>query len=584
MVPRVPTFAVDRGFWYTVPDNLADRVEVGAIVRVPLSGRRVRGYVVEVGPGEDRGRLKPIQSVSGDFPVFGRSALRSLEWAADHYLAPLSVMLDRAAPPNLPRQAPNPAYDPVPTSAQENALAGISRLVGEGGDPQLAAIVTRSHAGWPAALAPILDRDMSVMVVVATAAEAEKLHADATGTFGSRALFAAGGNDAALTTAWTESRRRGSLLIGTPRVASWDLPGLALAVVLEEGRRAMKDRQTPTLHVRDLLLHRSGLERFSLVFLGPTPSIEVLAARAEIVRTGSRAWSLVEVIDRRQEPPGTGHLAEATIAAIRGALANRWRTLVFTHRRLGDESMRCTNCRSVRACPRCGSRMSREPRCRRCGLESVKCRTCGGGRFEAMGTIPDRLVASLDRSLGAGNAGGIEDERPVSVGTERDLAGSDGYDLVVVADTDGLTLGHNYRAEEEALRVLARLGNRVEPGPGRRLILQTSMPESPVVATMKRGDPIPYLESILAKRFTDRLPPAGEMIAIELRGEETPDKPHRELVAAGAAVLGPAANDDGYRWLVQGDLDEVRPALREVVARWRERGLTVRVDVDPIDL
>jgi primosomal protein N' (replication factor Y) len=540
---------------------------------------------VEIGPDQEREGLKPIQSVSGDHPVFGPSMLPSLEWAAHHYLAPLSVILDRTAPPNLPKRIELLDFEPVPEPGGEDELASLSRLIANGAGPTLTAVVTRSHTGWPAALAPILSRDMSVMIVVATAAEAERLHAVISSTFGSRALLSAGGNDGAITTAWTESRRPGSLLLGTPRIASWEMPGLALAVVLEEGRRAMKDRQTPTLHVRDLLLERSRLEGFSLCLLGPTPSVEVLAARADVVRSGPRAWSLVEVVDRRQEPPGSGHLAEPTIAAIRGGLANGWRTLVFTHRRLGDESMRCTTCRAVRACPRCGSRMSREPRCRRCGLESQKCRTCGGIQFEAMGTVPERLVASLSQSLGSGKAGGVDEETPVSVGTERDLAGSDRYDLVVVADTDGLTLGHNYRAEEEALRILARLGNRVEPGHGRRLILQTSMPDSPVVATMKRGDPIPYLESILAKRFKDRLPPAGEMIAIELRGEDAPpEEPHRELVGAGGTVLGPATIEDGHRWLVQGDLDEVRPRLRQVVARWRERGWTVRVDVDPIDL
>jgi primosomal protein N' len=38
--------AVEREFDYSVPDPLAALVRVGAIVRVPLHGRRVRGWVV----------------------------------------------------------------------------------------------------------------------------------------------------------------------------------------------------------------------------------------------------------------------------------------------------------------------------------------------------------------------------------------------------------------------------------------------------------------------------------------------------------------------------------------------------------
>jgi primosomal protein N' len=201
-----------------------------------------------------------------------------------------------------------------------------------------------------------------------------------------------------------------------------------------------------------------------------------------------------------------------------------------------------------------------------------------------MGTIPERLVESLNRSLGREKGGVVGSGARVVVGTERDLAGSAGYDVVVVADTDGMALGHNYRAEEEALRILARLGNMVTPGPGRRMILQTSMPDSPVVSAMKGGDPIPYLETILAKRVKDHLPPAGVMIAIEIRGTDKPDMAHRELADIGAAVLGPAPTAEGHRWLIQGQLTSARPELRALVSRWRERGLTVRVDVDPIDL
>ena len=50
-----------KTFDYLVPDRLRDQVRVGALVRVPLGGRRVGGWVVALGgeapPGVD---LKPI--------------------------------------------------------------------------------------------------------------------------------------------------------------------------------------------------------------------------------------------------------------------------------------------------------------------------------------------------------------------------------------------------------------------------------------------------------------------------------------------------------------------------------------------
>ena len=83
-----------------IPDHLADSVKLGTIVRVPLSGRRTRGYVVEV-VEERPGPLKAIAGTSGDYPVFDAKLLQALIWAAHHYVAPVSVMLERTAPPNL---------------------------------------------------------------------------------------------------------------------------------------------------------------------------------------------------------------------------------------------------------------------------------------------------------------------------------------------------------------------------------------------------------------------------------------------------------------------------------------------------
>ncbi|MCZ7536340.1 MAG: hypothetical protein M5T61_10735 [Acidimicrobiia bacterium] len=47
VVPDV--VAIDRAFDYAVPDDLAQLVRVGTIVRVSLHGRRVRGWVVAEG-------------------------------------------------------------------------------------------------------------------------------------------------------------------------------------------------------------------------------------------------------------------------------------------------------------------------------------------------------------------------------------------------------------------------------------------------------------------------------------------------------------------------------------------------------
>ena len=54
VLPDVP--AIDRAFDYLVPEPLGDQVRVGTMVRVPLSGRRVAGWVLEVDVTPEPGR------------------------------------------------------------------------------------------------------------------------------------------------------------------------------------------------------------------------------------------------------------------------------------------------------------------------------------------------------------------------------------------------------------------------------------------------------------------------------------------------------------------------------------------------
>jgi primosomal protein N' len=172
------------------------------------------------------------------------------------------------------------------------------------------------------------------------------------------------------------------------------------------------------------------------------------------------------------------------------------------------------------------------------------------------------------------------------VGTERDLVRLGRVDLAVAVDADGLILGTNYRAAEEALRTLVRVAGVVPFGRGKRLMVQTSQPHHPVITALRRGDPIEFLEKELAAREGLGFPPAGEVIVLEVRQAPTdPSVLIEQAIAGDATVFGPAGVRGGSRWLIQGSqLGPVRIRLREVVQHIRDQGAVVRVDVDPLDL
>ncbi|MGH9157950.1 MAG: hypothetical protein ACRD1K_19420, partial [Acidimicrobiales bacterium] len=90
--------SLDKAFDYLVPDEFADRVRVGTVVRVPLHGRRVRGWVVadEVTPPEGV-RLLPLAGVVGQGPP--PDVVELSTWAAHRWAGRRSSFLRTGSPP-----------------------------------------------------------------------------------------------------------------------------------------------------------------------------------------------------------------------------------------------------------------------------------------------------------------------------------------------------------------------------------------------------------------------------------------------------------------------------------------------------
>ena len=606
MVPDLPTFAFDQGFAYRVPPALIEQVAVGSMVRVPLAGRRVRGYVIgleEVGRDPGPANLKDVRSVSSAIPVYTKAMLPSLRWAAGHYVAPLAGILARTGPPNLPKR-PLPvdlpsvpsAHGPVPEVAEAAAVGGPGRTV------QLLA-----GTGWAQLIRGMINAPMraerSVLIVAPSAMEAADLADRLQADFGCRVVRVADQDDATVTAAWSQAATRGGLVVvGTLRVGWWPVRDLSMIVLVEDGRRGMKERQTPTVAARALARVRSAAEDLQLVLVGRIPTVHTLHEGVSITRVPGRLWAPVEIVDRADDPPGGGLLSSRVRVAVASTLRRGGRVFVFTHRRGYAPAARCTGCRRLRRCPDCGARPDHRATCPRCEAALGACGSCGGTRFEPLGAAVGRVTEELRRVVGEA-VGEVASGSPVTVGTERDLIATPPVDLAVVVDADGLVMGTNYRAAEDALAILARTAATVRQGRG-RMMLQTAESLHPVYTALRRGDPLPFLEDELAARRRLSLPPTGEVLVMEVEGADDPSAldlvlggavsdeallgwiraclPDIDLVFTGANVYGPALEAGRIRWMIQGDdLRNVKDRLRPAVGSLRDQGFSVRVDVDP---
>jgi len=103
---------------------------------------------------------------------------------------------------------------------------------------------------------------------------------------------------------------------------------------------------------------------------------------------------------------------------------------------------------------------------------------------------------------------------------------------------------------------------------------------------LRRGRPGELLAELAVERIEEGFPPATELVAVEVEGGGGAlDRELREAAAGEATVHGPAEQGARQRWLLQGErLDPVRLRLRPLVQVWRDAGVRVRIDADPVEL
>lgn len=574
-MPDIGTFAVDDGFSYTIPEGMD--VAVGNRVRIKVSRRRLKGFVTAVFEADANRKLLPIDGLSGDIPSFAEDSLATLRWAATHYVTPLSVLLKRTLPPNVPKSlaaagVPSRPRSPTSWRPQDPVYWIGSSPYG----PAIADMMT-----------DVAETNRNMVVIAPSVIEVDEIAVQLKEFYGDRVAVATSSMPGGVVTnSWRQiATGEGTILVGTREVMLWPFGDVSLVVVVEDGRRVMRSQGTPTLNVREVVLRRSINEGFPVVFFGPVPTLETLARGASIISPARREWPLVEVVDRGDEPPGSALLTERAKLSIKRAVSSGRHVFVLVGSRGYAPAFRCVTCGEMRRCARCSSAASRDHTCRRCGFKLGQCPECGGAKFQPLGAGVGRILDDIAGFVGSDLVGRSGDARPVTVGTERDLIGVRNVGLAVAVDVDGLTMAPHYRSAEDALRLLVRLAQTVEKGTGARCIVQTTKPNQPVVVALASGRSEEFLADELVTRTRFGFPPAGSLIAIETDGAHDAAELLEEHVAQYAMILGPAEVGDRMRWLIQGEeLDPARLALRPVLNTLRSKGAKVRVDVDPIDL
>jgi primosomal protein N' (replication factor Y) (superfamily II helicase) len=562
---------LDKQFDYSLPEQLRDAVTVGSIVRVPLHGRRVRGWVTALDPPleVDPLRLQPILGVSSIGPdpaLIDLAEWASIRWAAGR-LRPFLLAASpptnvTALPPSVHGQAEMPQSS-VGSRAAELLADGGGVLVLPPATSPIDAIVAATLRG-------------PTLVAIPTIARAEAMAA---------ALCRRGLRVAVAPRQWAAAAGGVDVVIGA-RGAAWaPCPDLGVAVVIDEHDDTLQEERNPTWHARDVLIERAGRAGAPVLLTTPCPTVAGVAAvdgrLAHLPIDEARAgWPIVDIVDRSDEEPWrTSLLSSPLIRQLRSD-----RRVVCVHNIAGRARiLACRTCRALVRCTRCDAAVGLGDdgrlTCPRCGADRpAVCQVCGGSGFANLRPGVTRLREELEAAAGravvavTGSNHAPPEPAGVFVGTEAVLHRVDRADVVAFLDFDRELLAPRYRAGEQAMALLTKAARLLGPRRrGGRLMIQTFVPHHEVIQAALLADPIRLLDVERQRRELLHLPPATALASVSGPGSDE----FAEHLRRGGMPVGGGSSD----YLVTAQTwNELGSAL---VAAERPKGSRVRVVVDP---
>jgi primosomal protein N' (replication factor Y) (superfamily II helicase) len=544
----------------------------------------------------------------------------------DWHARPLDLSLERA---NL-----TPAQDEAARQLLANTSGGFTVTLLDG--------VTGSGKTevYFEAIAAALARGRQVLVLMPEIALTGQFIARCEERFGARPAEWHSGVSAPLRgRVWRAvAENKAKLVVGARSALFLAFPDLGLIVVDEEHDQSYKQEERVAYQARDMAVVRGSLGQVPVVLSSATPSIETLVnaeqGRYRHIKLAARykAAGLPQIaaIDMRSDPPERGRwLSPVLVDAVAETLARGEQALLFLNRRGYAPVTLCRKCGFRFECPNCSAwlvehRFRRRLECHHCGTfvpvpeECPKCGAeqslvpCGPGIERIAEEIAERFPGARRVLLSSDLTPSIADlretlreieEREVDViiGTQLVAKGHHfpGLALVGVVDGDLGLAQADPRAAERTFQLINQVTGRAgrDAIPGRGLI-QTYMPEHPVMQALVSGDRDAFYEKEIAARREAGLPPFGRLASLLVSGSsrEAAEACARAVALAAPAaakieVLGPAEaplsvirGRHRYRLLVEATREaDLQAYLRLWLAQVPKAKGDVRlvVDIDP---
>lgn len=432
-------------------------------------------------------------------------------------------------------------------------------------------------------------------------------------------------------------RGQAKVIVGARSALFLPYKDLGLIIVDEEHDASFKQEEGVIYNGRDMAVVRAQMGKLPIVLASATPSLETVVNTWEgryanlhmPARHGNAPLPHVVTIDLRLDKPERQKwLSETLVNAIKETVARGEQVMLYLNRRGYAPLTLCRSCGHRMQCPHCTSwlvehRRKRKLQCHHCGYFTRPPRTCPNceseDNFAACGPGVERLaeevherfpnlrylVAASDTVTTPDQAGDMvakveNHDIDILIGTQMVAKGYHFplLTLVGVVDADLGLSGGDLRASERTYQLLyqvaGRAGRADRPG---TVMLQTFIPDHPVMKALKSGLRDRFLETEANARRGAAMPPFGRLAALIVSGEDEVlvddtanalgrTAPH----GTGILALGPAPaplsmirGKHRRRLLLKTDKSlPIQAILKDWLAKTTlHRTVRVQVDIDP---
>ena len=352
-----------------------------------------------------------------------------------------------------------------------------------------------------------------------------------------------------------------NICVGARSAVFAPIQNLGLVIVDEEHEASYKQGdEMPCYNARDLAIVRAKFENACCVLGSATPSLEsythAKSGKYHLSVLTSRPTSMmmpeVKIVDMAKEydrAKGWTLFSELLLNELRKNLDKGEQSILFLNRRGWHTSLFCLECKKAVECPHCSAAMTfhkgesafichlcsyciAPPKtCPACNQETVKYRGAGTEQMEKAlyALFPDAKVLRMDadttkeksayEKILKGFATGKAD---ILIGTQMVIKGLTfpQVSLVGILNADQSLHIPDYRSSETTFQQITQVAGRAGRGLIQgQVILQTAMPEHPVIKLASSQNYPGFYEEEIASRKMFNFPPYQRLAKVIVKSK-----------------------------------------------------------------